>query len=49
MNCFSWHLKSENKLDDNNEFEAYIRNGISNYNSWVIWECDATGKRYRYF
>lgn len=25
MNCFSWHLKSENKLDDNNEFEAYIR------------------------
>lgn len=48
MICFSWHLKSE-KLDDNNEFEAYIKNGISNYNSWVICEWDATGKRYRYF
>lgn len=35
--------KSENTLGNSNEFEAYIRNGHSNYNSWLVLKSNVTG------
>lgn len=39
--------KSENTLGNSNEFEAYIRNGHSNYNSWLVLKSDATRETLR--
>lgn len=44
----NWYFyKSENTLGNSNEFEAYIRNGHSNYNSWLVLKSDATRETLR--
>lgn len=38
---------SENALGNSNGSEAYIRNGHSNYNSWLVLKSDATRETLR--